>query len=102
MGTKKEDKRIGVFALYRSRAEVENAIDSLRANGFRESDMSALLPDLAGTREVAHEKHTKAPEGAAVGAAAGGAIGGAVGLLAGLGAIAIPGLGALVAIGPIM
>jgi hypothetical protein len=98
----KDDKKIAVFALYETRVELERAIDSLRVNGFRESDISALLPDAAQTRAVAHEKHTKAPEGAAVGAAAGGAIGGTLGLLLGLGALAIPGLGPLIAAGPIV
>jgi hypothetical protein len=85
-----------------TRVHIERAIDLLRADGFRESDMSALLPDTAATAEVAHEKHTKAPEGAMVGAAAGGAVGGTLGLLLGLGALAIPGLGPFIAAGPIV
>lgn len=101
-GTLKTDARIAVFGLFTERARLEGAIDALIAAGFRNSDISALLPDTRATQEVAHEKHTKAPEGAAIGATAGGVVGGAVGLLAGLGAIAIPGIGALVAIGPIM
>ena len=102
MKTHKEDKKIAVFGLFEDRLQLENAIDALRADGFRESDLSALLPDLPGTREVAHEKHTKAPEGALAGGTAGGAIGGTVGLLVGLGALAIPGLGPFIAAGPIM
>lgn len=98
----KHDKKIAVFGLFASRTALEGAIDTLRAEGFRESDMSALLPDAAATAEVAHEKHTKAPEGALVGAAAGGAIGGTLGLLLGIGALAIPGLGPFIAAGPIM
>jgi hypothetical protein len=101
-GTMEKDHRIAVFGLFDDRVRVENAIDALLGAGFRNSDISAVLPDMGSTRDLAHEKHTKAPEGAAVGAATGGVVGGAVGLLAGLGAIAIPGLGALVAIGPIM
>jgi hypothetical protein len=98
----KHDKKISVFGLFDNRLELEAAIDMLRADGFRPSDISALLPDLSSTKELAHEKHTKAPEGAATGAAAGGAIGGTLGLLAGIGALAIPGLGPFIAAGPIM
>jgi len=97
-----ENKKIAVFGLFDNRAALEAAIDGLRTEGFRESDMSALLPDRKETAEVAHEKHTKAPEGALVGAAAGGAIGGTLGLLLGIGALAIPGLGPFIAAGPIM
>jgi hypothetical protein len=96
------DKKIVVFGLFDNRLQIENAIDGLRAAGFRESDMSALLPDLESTKDLAHEKHTKAPEGALAGAAAGGAVGGTLGLLLGLGALAIPGLGPFIAAGPIM
>jgi hypothetical protein len=99
---KKHDKKIAIFGLFDQRAQLEAAIDSLMAEGFRASDISALLPDVAGTKEVAHEKHTKAPEGALIGAAAGGAVGGTLGLLVGLGALAIPGLGPFIAAGPIM
>jgi hypothetical protein len=102
MTKQKEDKKIVVFGLFEDRVALELAIDELRAAGFRESDISALLPDVSGTREVAHEKHTKAPEGALVGATAGGAIGGTLGLLVGIGALAIPGLGPFIAAGPIM
>ncbi len=102
MMKQKEDKKIAVFGLFEDRMALELAIDELRAAGFRESDISALLPDLPGTRQVAHEKHTKAPEGALVGATAGGAIGGTLGLLVGIGALAIPGLGPFIAAGPII
>src|SRR3954463_12618131 len=98
----KKDSKIVVFGLFDTRSQIEAAIDGLRAEGFRESDLSALLPDLRETKELAHEKHTKAPEGALAGAAAGGAIGGTLGLLAGIGALAIPGLGPFIAAGPIM
>ena len=99
---KKLDKKIAVFGLFETRTQLEAAIDGLLTEGFRGSDISALLPDAKGTKEVAHEKHTKAPEGALVGGAAGGAVGGTLGLLAGLGALAIPGLGPFIAAGPIM
>jgi len=99
---KKKDQKIAVFGLFEHRYQVERAIDALFAAGFRNSDISALLPDVNATKDIAHEKHTKAPEGAAVGAAAGGVVGGTLGLLAGLGALAIPGLGMFIAAGPIM
>jgi hypothetical protein len=102
MTKQNEDKKIAVFGLFEGRVALELAIDELRAAGFRESDISALLPDVPATRQVAHEKHTKAPEGALVGATAGGAIGGTLGLLVGIGALAIPGLGPFIAAGPIM
>ena len=95
-------KGIAVFALFRDRAQLERAVDELRNHGFRMSDISALFPDNVGTKEFAHEKHTKAPEGAAVGASAGALIGGTLGLLAGIGLIAIPGIGPVMAAGPIM
>ncbi|MFT3696377.1 MAG: hypothetical protein QM831_24770 [Kofleriaceae bacterium] len=97
-----QDKKIAVFGLFNTRGQVEQAIDTLRAAGFRPADMSALLPDWGSTSEIAHEKHTKAPEGAAAGAATGGIAGGTLGLLVGLGALAIPGLGPLIAAGPIV
>lgn len=102
MTDNKDDKKLAVFGLFENRQALEMAIDGLRTEGFRESDMSALLPDRKQTAEVAHEKHTKAPEGALVGAATGGAIGGTLGLLVGIGALAIPGLGPFIAAGPIM
>ncbi|MEO8551996.1 MAG: DUF3341 domain-containing protein [Kofleriaceae bacterium] len=102
MDNEKTDKKIAVFGLFETRGQVETAIDMLRVAGFRPSDMSALLPDAGSTTELAHEKHTKAPEGAAAGAAAGGVAGGTLGLLLGIGALAIPGLGPLIAAGPIV
>jgi hypothetical protein len=97
-----KDKKIAVIGLFDNRATLDRAIDALLANGFRGSDLSALLPDAKGSKEVAAEKHTKAPEGAMAGAAAGGIAGGTLGLLVGLGALAIPGLGPFIAAGPIM
>lgn len=98
----KHDQKIAVFALFHDEDTLGRAVEALKAGGFRDSDISALLPDRASTSAFAHEKHTKAPEGAATGAAAGVVTGGTVGLLLGLGAIAIPGLGAFLAAGPIM
>jgi len=95
-------KNTAVFGIYRDRQHAEQAVDALRAAGFRNSDVSALLPDNAGTKDFAHEKSTKTPEGATTGAASGGAMGGALGWLAGIGALAIPGVGPFIAAGPIM
>jgi hypothetical protein len=81
---------------------VENGVDALRQAGFRSTDISVLFPDNRGTKDFAHEKNTKAPEGAATGAGSGMVIGGALGWLAGIGALAIPGLGPFIAAGPIM
>lgn len=104
MGTAKEmtDKKISVFGLFRDQEMLSKAVDALHAAGFFSADISALLPDGDSTRAFAHEKHTKAPEGAAAGAATGVLAGGTLGLLLGIGAIAIPGLGMFVAAGPIM
>jgi hypothetical protein len=97
-----KDKKISVFGLFKNHGQLNLAVTELVEHGFRHSDLSALLPTMDATKEFAHEKHTKAPEGAAVGAATGGVTGGAVGLLLGIGAIAIPGLGPFIAAGPIM
>lgn len=83
-------------------SQAERIIDSLRTAGFANSDISVLMPDTVGVRDVGHEKHSKAPEGAAVGGAAGAVVGGALGWLAGICALAIPGVGPFVAAGPIM
>jgi hypothetical protein len=91
-----------VFAIYNSRIEAEDAVDMLVQNGVPVAYVSALLQTGASSRDFAHEKHTKAPEGATAGAAAGGAVGGTLGLLSGLGALAIPGIGPLIAAGPIV
>jgi len=97
-----DNKRTAVFGIYPGRSAAEYAVDAFIQAGFSAGDISVLLAEGGSTREFAHEKHTKAPEGTAVGAAAGGAVGGTLGLLAGIGAIAIPGLGPLIAAGPIM
>ncbi|MDQ2777818.1 MAG: general stress protein [Acidobacteriota bacterium] len=91
-----------VFGIYPSRALAEEAVDRLIAGGFRNEDISVLLQDNVGTKDFAHEKHTKAPEGATTGVVAGGAVGGTIGLLAGIGLLAIPGLGPLIAAGPVI
>jgi hypothetical protein len=96
------NKNVAVFGLYASPALAENAVDHLIGKGFTNPAISVLLPDDESTRAFAHEKHTKAPEGAATGVTTGGIIGGSLGLLAGIGALAIPGVGPLIAAGPIM
>ena len=95
-------KNTAVFGIYRNRSHAEQGVDALLDNDFRAEDISVLLPENMGTKDFAHEKHTKAPEGATTGAASGAAIGGTLGLLAGIGALAIPGLGPFIAAGPIM
>ena len=98
----RKNARIAVFGLFNTRTDLEYAVDQLLAAGFRNDDLSVLLPDFDSTKAFAHERHTKAPEGAALGAAGGGAVGGVLGLLLGIGALAIPGLGPFIAAGPIM
>ncbi len=95
-------KNVAVFGIYATAGTAEAAVDHLLANGFTNSAISVLLPDDESTRAFAHEKSTKAPEGTATGAVTGGVIGGTLGLLAGIGALAIPGVGPLIAAGPIM
>ena len=95
-------KNTAVFGIYKSGESAERAVDSIIAAGFPSSDISVLLPDTRSTKAFAHEKDTKAPEGTTAGVTAGGAIGGTLGVLAGIGALAIPGVGPLIAAGPIM
>ena len=95
-------KKTAVFGIYPSAAQAERAVDALVNDRFSESDVSVLLPDNDSTRQFAHEKNTKAPEGTAAGAGTGAVVGGTLGLLAGIGALAIPGLGPFIAAGPIM
>ncbi|MEO8736080.1 MAG: general stress protein, partial [Edaphobacter sp.] len=90
-------KNIAVFGIYRTPDLAERAVDHLLTLGFTNSAISILLQDDKSTRDFAHEKNTKAPEGTAAGVTAGGIIGGTLGLLAGLGALAIPGIGPLIA-----
>lgn len=100
MGT--ENSKIVVLGLYNSVLDCEEAILSFKDAGFSNSDISALFPNGDKTREFAHEKSTKAPEGVAAGGATGAFIGGAFGWLAGIGTLAIPGIGPFIAAGPIM
>ena len=95
-------KNTAVFGIYHDRSQVETAVDTLVSDGFRTEDISVLFPQNIGTKDFAHEKNTKAPEGAATGAGTGAVVGGTLGLLAGIGALAIPGLGPFIAAGPIM
>ena len=95
-------KNTAAFGIYTNRTAVEYAVDALKTAGFRNTDISVLFPENSGTKDFAHEKHTKAPEGATTGAGTGAVVGGALGWLAGIGALAIPGLGPFIAAGPIM
>jgi hypothetical protein len=97
-----ENKKTAVFGIYPSVSQAERAVDVLVQGRFSQTDISVLAPDRQSTKDFAHEKNTKAPEGATTGAATGGAVGGTLGLLAGIGALAIPGLGPYIAAGPIM
>jgi len=91
-----------VYGLYNTRAQVEDAVERLRTAGFRSTDISVLFPANEGTKDFAHEKSTKAPEGAAAGGASGAVVGGTLGWLVGIGALVIPGLGPFIAAGPLM
>src|SRR5271154_4577858 len=95
-------KNTAVFGIYKGVTQAELAGDRIIAAGFSNNDISVLLPDNRSTKEFAHEKNTKAPEGTTTGAATGGVVGGALGLLAGIGALAIPGVGPFIAAGPIV
>ena len=97
-----ENKNKAVFGIYPNTLSAESAVDRFLGAGFSNSDVSVLMEDSVSTRQFAHEKSTKAPEGTATGVTAGGVVGGTLGLLAGLGALAIPGVGPLIAAGPIM
>src|SRR5580704_6287388 len=96
------NKNVAVFGIYKSVQSAEAAVDHLMSAGFSNSAISVLLPDDESTRAFAHQKNTKAPEGTTTGATTGGVVGGTLGLLAGIGALAIPGVGPLIAAGPIM
>jgi hypothetical protein len=95
-------KNTAAFGIYQSRATAEIAVDRLRSAGFSNDDVSVLMADRQGSKDFAAEKNTKAPEGAVTGVGVGGTVGGTLGLLAGIGALAIPGVGPLIAAGPIM
>jgi hypothetical protein len=96
------NKKTAVFGLYPSVERAEQAVDALVSERFSNADVSVLMADSQSSKDFAHEKHTKAPEGTTTGVAAGGTIGGTLGLLAGIGALAIPGVGPFIAAGPIM
>jgi hypothetical protein len=95
-------KNTAVFGIYSSVEQAELAVDTLVDEQFSNADISVLMPDNQSSKDFAHEKQTKAPEGTTTGVAAGGTIGGTLGLLAGIGALAIPGVGPFIAAGPIM
>jgi hypothetical protein len=95
-------KNTAVYGIYKTRLEVESAVERMKAAGFRNTDISVLFPQNVGTKDFAHEKNTKAPEGATAGAGSGAVVGGTLGWLAGIGMLAIPGVGPLIAAGPIM
>src|SRR6202521_2712953 len=95
-------KNTAVFGIYTDRSSVDRAVEALKAAGFSNNDVSALFPENQGTKDFAHEKNTKAPEGATTGAGTGALLGGGLGWLVGIGALAIPGLGPFIAAGPIM
>lgn len=95
-------KNTAVFGIYPTQAAVERAVDTLKDAGYRNTDISVLFPENVGSKDFAHEKGTKAPEGAATGAGSGAVLGGTLGWLAGIGVLAIPGLGPFIAAGPIM
>lgn len=91
-----------VFGIFDSQAALENTVDNLKLSGFRNTDISVLMPSPESTKNFAHEKATKAPEGATTGVTGGLAVGGVLGWLAGVGALAIPGVGPFIAAGPIV
>ena len=91
-----------VFCIATSRPQADRIVDRLRSANFSNNDISVLFPDKGTTRDFAHEKNTKAPEGAVTGAGTGGVLGGALGWIVGIGALAIPGVGPFIAAGPIM
>src|SRR5687767_957298 len=91
-----------VFCIATSEFQAESIVNELKVAGFSDNDISVLFPDKTGTKDFAHEQHTKAPEGAVTGLSTGGVLGGALGWLAGIGALAIPGVGPFIAAGPIM
>ena len=91
-----------VFGIYPTYSAVVSAVDALKIAGFRKTDVSVLMPESASSKDFAHEKGTKAPEGATAGAGTGAVAGGVLGWLVGIGTLAIPGLGPFIAAGPIM
>jgi hypothetical protein len=95
-------KNTAVFGIYPDSMAVEQAVNALKEAGFRATDISVLFPENVGTKDFAHDKGTKAPEGASTGAGTGMVVGGTLGWLVGIGALAIPGVGPFIAAGPIV
>jgi len=94
--------KTSVFCITKTESQAIRIVDQLKAANFSNNDISVLFPDKTGTKDFAHEQHTKAPEGATTGGVAGGVLGGTLGWLVGIGALAIPGVGPFIAAGPIM
>lgn len=95
-------KNTAAFGIYSNRADLERGVEELKNANFRNADISVLFPDNEGSKEFAHEKNTKAPEGATTGATTGALLGGGLGWLVGIGALTIPGIGPFIAAGPIV
>ena len=91
-----------VMCIVQNQTQANSIVGNLQNAGFSSSDISVLFPDRQGSKDFAHEHNTKAPEGAVAGVGAGGVLGGTIGLLAGIGALAIPGLGPFIAAGPLL
>ena len=94
--------KTSVLCITKTEAQAARIVDRLKTAAFSNNDISVLFPDKRGTKDFAHEQHTKAPEGATTGGVTGGVLGGALGWLVGIGALAIPGVGPFIAAGPIM
>ena len=104
-GAQRERRERGhraVFAILKDEQQASRVVDQFKSAGFSRDDISVLFADKRGSKDFAHEKNTKAPEGATAGAGAGGIAGGVLGWLAGIGALAIPGVGPFIAAGPVM
>src|ERR1700733_12693437 len=97
-----DNKKTSVFGIYTTRESVERAVDTFLRSGFTTPDVSVLLPENLGGKPLATHKDTKAPEGATAGGGAGAVVGGTLGLLAGIGVLAIPGVGPFIPAGPIL
>ena len=96
------NSNISVYGIFQNRVQLEDGLDRIRADGFRAADISVLLPESMGPKDMGIENSTKSPEGAVTGGAAGAVTGGVLGWLVGIGALAIPGVGPFIAAGPIM
>jgi hypothetical protein len=95
-------KNVAAFGIYPDQGTVNDAVESLKAAGFRQTDISVLFPENLGSKDFAHEKHTKAPEGAVAGGSSGAVLGAAFGWLVGAGSVLVPGLEAMHAAGPVL